>query len=132
MRLRGINAQCSQCLTINPLASWYQFSLLGEQGLHSVSSLSRAIRQEIGGLRNRTGDPPIPGPIPKPHNHWPTRRFVSRSLYRSLYRFLCRFVYRFVYRYMYIGLSVRVSVLVSVLSLFRVSFRIAYINIILL
>ena len=27
----------------SPLASWYQFALLGEQGHQSVSSLSRAI-----------------------------------------------------------------------------------------
>ena len=31
---------CSQCLTPSPLASWYQFTLLGEQGHQSISSLS--------------------------------------------------------------------------------------------
>ena len=55
--------QCSQCLT-SSLASWYQFTLLGEQEHQSVSSLSRAISQKVGGLGNRTSDPSISGPIP--------------------------------------------------------------------
>ena len=54
-----------QCLTSSPLASWYQFMLLGEQGHQSLSSLTRAISQKVGGpqesnwqpfgLRNRNG-----------------------------------------------------------------------------
>ena len=39
----------------SPLASWYQITLLDEQGHQCVSSLSRAISQKVGGLRNRTG-----------------------------------------------------------------------------
>ena len=38
--------------------------LLGEQGHQSVSSLSRAISQKIGGLGKRTGDPSISGSTP--------------------------------------------------------------------
>ena len=37
VRLRGINAQC---FIPSPLASWYQFTRLGEQGHLNVSSKS--------------------------------------------------------------------------------------------
>ena len=42
-----------------PLTSWYQFTLLGEQGHQNISSLSRAISHKVGRLGNRTSDPSI-------------------------------------------------------------------------
>ena len=45
---------CSHRVTTSPLASWYQFTLLGEQGRQSIKSLSRAISQKVGELNNRT------------------------------------------------------------------------------
>ena len=62
VRLHGINARI---FSPQPaIASWYQFTLHGEQVVHQRnSSLSRAISQTVGSLGNRTGDPSVSGPI---------------------------------------------------------------------
>jgi len=52
-----------------PLTSWYQFTLLGEQGHQNISSLSRAISQKVGGLGNQTCNPSGSETIPYPLAH---------------------------------------------------------------
>ena len=56
VRLRGINAHS---VSPQPASYLVPILLLGEHEHQSFSSL--AINQKVGGLGNRTGDPPIPG-----------------------------------------------------------------------
>ena len=76
MRLCGITTVSHP----SRLASWYKFTLLDEEGHRSVSRLSRAISQKVGGLGNQTGNPSISGPIPLPHIHWPARLLFKVSI----------------------------------------------------
>ena len=44
---------------------------VGNASMHCGSKTCSYKSQKVGGLRIRTGDPPILGPIILPHNHWP-------------------------------------------------------------